>query len=555
MLICLLGALAGASDLSDLLADELTKANEVFAQQEHPAHYAAVTVYDSEEFSIRARAGTLDLSHHSQSRSLDVDLRVGTPALDSTHPLRGFSSLDADDRGRNTVAQDNGFALRQVLVRELDRAYRDGTERMVLLEANQNVKVEEEDSAPDWSAREPVQATETVPPLKVDDGWEQRLVALSAALDDRPEVHDSATSLRAARLQRTFVDTDGGLVIDGRVRVRLSVQATSTAPDGDQVQIYRAIDVHDPSSLPDDNTLDLWAQEVTELLTDLRDAPRGEPYSGPVILRGRATGVFFHEVLGHRVEGHRQKRESEGKTFAELKGESILPDFIDVYDDPTVANLAGHDLNGHYLHDDEGVPASKAVIVEDGKFSGFLMSRSPLANVPDSNGHGRRSSGAPPLARMGNTIIESSEGMSFDRLRAKLVKAVKAQGRDYGYIVDDIDGGFTMTGRVTPNAFNVRANTTWRVFADGRPDQLVRGIDLVGTPLVAFSNLIATDDTPQVFNGMCGAESGWVPVSAIAPSVLFERLEFQLQEKGQERPPLLEKPKRPNDGAAMEDSL
>ena len=106
-----------------------------------------------------------------------------------------------------------------------------------------------------------------------------------------------------------------------------------------------------------------------------------------------------------------------------------------------------------------------------------------------------------------------------------------------------------MTGRVTPNAFNVRASTTWRVYADGRPDELVRGIDLVGTPLVAFDNLIAAGDDPMVFNGTCGAESGWVPVSAVAPSILFRRLEFQLKEKGQDRPPLLAKPGLPEDGS------
>ena len=107
-----------------------------------------------------------------------------------------------------------------------------------------------------------------------------------------------------------------------------------------------------------------------------------------------------------------------------------------------------------------------------------------------------------------------------------------------------------MTGRVTPNAFNVRASVTHRVYADGRPDEVVRGIDLVGTPLVAFGNVIAAGTERQVFNGSCGAESGWVPVSAVAPSLLISKLEFQLKEKGQERPPLLDKPVPPDDGSA-----
>jgi hypothetical protein len=131
-----------------------------------------------------------------------------------------------------------------------------------------------------------------------------------------------------------------------------------------------------------------------------------------------------------------------------------------------------------------------------------------------------------------------------------LIGQIRSQGLEYGYIVEEINGGFTLTGRMMPNAFNVRVNASWRVYADGRPDELVRGIDLVGTPLVAFDSILGTDDAYQVFNGTCGAESGWVPVSAVAPGMLFRRLEFQLKEKGQERPPLLPKPVLATDGAA-----
>jgi hypothetical protein len=151
---------------------------------------------------------------------------------------------------------------------------------------------------------------------------------------------------------------------------------------------------------------------------------------------------------------------------------------------------------------------------------------------------------------MGNTIVQSSTTHSSEKLRESLLDQIREQGLEYGYIVDSINGGFTLTGRMMPNAFNVRANASWRVYADGRPDELVRGIDLVGTPLIAFSSILGTDDAYEVFNGTCGAESGWVPVSAVAPGVLFRRLEFQLKEKGQERPPLLSKPELATDGAA-----
>jgi predicted Zn-dependent protease len=376
------------------------------------------------------------------------------------------------------------------------------------------------------------------------------LVDISRRLEAAPEVHWATVSLDGAHVVDTFVDTEGTRLVHGRNALRMSLSVQSTADDGDVVDVFRSKDVHSADGLPKPDELRAWADDALARLIALRAAPRGGPYSGPVLLMGKASGVFFHEVFGHRVEGHRQKRESEGKTFLDMVGKSLLPDFVDVFDDPTIAHLEGEDLNGHYAFDDEGVPAQRAVLVDDGIFRGFLMSRSPLDGFPHSNGHGRRMAGNPPVARMGNTIVEAKKTVSESELRRLLVDEVKRQKLPYGVIVDEIEGGFTLTGRVMPNAFNVRASTTWRVYADGRPDELVRGIDLVGTPLVAFSNLVAAGAEREVFNGHCGAESGWVPVSAVAPSLLFRRLEFQLKEKGQERPPLLAKPVPSTDGSA-----
>jgi hypothetical protein len=151
---------------------------------------------------------------------------------------------------------------------------------------------------------------------------------------------------------------------------------------------------------------------------------------------------------------------------------------------------------------------------------------------------------------MGNLILETEAPLTFERLRALLLEELRRQGAPYGIIVDEIAGGFTMTGRFFPNSFNVRALTCWRIYPDGRPDELVRGIDLVGTPLEAFGNLVATGDDPGIFNGYCGAESGSVPVGGASPSLLFSSLEFQLKNKGSDRPPLLDKPGVDPDGTS-----
>jgi predicted Zn-dependent protease len=228
----------------------------------------------------------------------------------------------------------------------------------------------------------------------------------------------------------------------------------------------------------------------------------------------------------------------------------LLPPEISIFDDPTLSTWAGEFLNGHYAYDQEGQPAQRAWIVRDGVFEGFLMSRSPLdiEGFAKSNGHGRAASYRQPTARMANTIVTSSKPVPYAELRAQLLREIAQQGREYGMVIDELAGGFTLTGRVFPNSFNVRAMYGWKVYADGRPDELVRGIDLVGTPLVALSSVVAAADDPGVFNGFCGAESGSVPNAAVSPSLLIRQLETQKKETGSDRPPLLPKPAGPGSG-------
>lgn len=550
ILILALGT-ARATPLADDLSSQLTSAMTVLDQRKDPPYYTAMQVEDRDEVHITASDGALAASNEDHTCYLDVDLRVGSPQLDNTHELRGFSSLESNDRQPVKLPLTDGPALNHVVWRELDHAYRAADERIVLVRANMNVKVAEETKAPDFDpVTHPVVADIAVPEIPIDrKKWESTIVDLSQQVERSTFVDSSTVSLHSTRVVKTFVDSAGSKISHGITRIRVSINVQATAPDGDVVNVFDSKDVHRPDELPSAAELHKWADSATTRLKALLAAPRGQPYSGPVILAGRAAGVFFHEVLGHRVEGQRQKEEDEGKTFADYVGKPILPDFIDVYDDPTIEHLAGDDLNGYYHYDDEGTPAQRAVLVDHGLFEGFLMSRSPIPGFPHSNGHGRRMAGHAPAARMGNTIVQADKSVPMSELRQMLIDEVKKQGLQYGILVEEIDGGFTLTGRTMPNAFNVRASASWRVYADGRPDQLVRGIDLVGTPLVAFHNLVAASDKQEVFNGHCGAESGWVPVSAVAPALLFKRLEFQLKEKGQERPPLLPKPPL-NDGSA-----
>lgn len=553
MSLLLWASLALAGDpLLDVLQGELTRSQQAMEGQDDAPYYTALQVEERDTIDVLATSGALVGSEADRVRWLDVDLRVGTPELDSTHPLRGMSGWRDEGRERTDLPlDDDPHAISHAIWRVLDRTWRDHAERIQVVQSTQRVKVEEEDPAPDFEVREAVVAEDSLPDLSGVDqaAWEDLLTRVSERLDASPVVQRNQAMLRALVLRKRFVDTEGTRLTHGVRNLRVALTVSAVGPDGDGVDVYRYRDMHDPQRLPDEDELMAWADGAVAELEALLAAPRGEPYSGPVLLKGRAAGVFFHEVFGHRVEGHRQKRDWEGKTFKDMVGEQLLPDFIDIVDDPTVAQVAGKDLNGHYAYDDEGVPAAPAPLVEDGVFVGFLLHRSPIQDFPHTNGHGRRMAGNAPVSRMANTLIHNDAPVPFAELRKQLKRQIRDQGLPYGLMVEEIDGGFTLTGRVTPNAFNVRAGAAWKVFPDDRPDELVRGVDLVGTPLEAFGNLVAAGDDYDVFNGQCGAESGWVLNSAVAPSILLSSMEFQRKEKGEDRPPLLEKPMTP-DGAA-----
>jgi predicted Zn-dependent protease len=277
-------------------------------------------------------------------------------------------------------------------------------------------------------------------------------------------------------------------------------------------------------------------------LKELKEAPVVEAFSGPALLSPETAGVFFHEIFGHRVEGQRMRQETDGQTFKKKTGEIVLPDFLNVYMDPTIDKYGGREINGHYKYDDEGVKGQKVTLVEKGILKGFLMSRVPVEGFPESNGHGRAAAGLNPASRQSNLIIECTQEKSENELRQALREELKRQSKDYGYYFASVTGGFTTTGRYSTNVFNVTPNEVYRVYADGRPDELVRGVDLVGTPLAMFSQIGAAGGGIGYFTGMCGAESGAVQVSCVSPMLFVRQIEIQKKPKSQSLPPLLPKP-------------
>jgi TldD protein len=336
-----------------------------------------------------------------------------------------------------------------------------------------------------------------------------------------------------------FASSEGSRIVTPHLQARLVAVAVTRADDGMDLFREQTFEAETVDGLPRQSQLEAAMRDLAESLEALRKAPVTEPFDGPAILSGRAAAVFFHEVLGHRLEGQRQRGDEEGQTFTKDVGKAVLPEFLSVADDPTMTRFGDTWLSGSYEYDDEGQKAERVDLIDDGVLKTFLMSRLPIANFAESNGHGRAETGLMPTGRQGNLIVTSTKTVPDAELRQKLIEEAKSQGKPYGLYFEDISSGFAVTTRNSPQAFQVIPLVVWRVYVDGRPDELVRGVSIVGTPLEAMKSILATGDRSEVFNGECGAESGTIPVSAVAPAMLLKDLETQRQPQGTARPPIL----------------
>jgi TldD protein len=542
---------AASSPVLTAAKTELDRDFEELKKQPIAPYYLSYEIIDSNTTTVSSTFGALERSNSAHRRIAHIDVRVGDYALDNTHQVRGRAQGQVNSISAIAIpVDDDPLPIRSALWITTDRRYKRALTQLAAVQTNNQVKIEQEDKSDDFSHEKPEQAVEPIAGMNVDRKlWEDKARKYTAPFHRYGDLFNATATLNADQETRWFVSSDGSLVQTSSTYYRLFIEATSKAPDGMELPRYESFAALTPEGLPDDATVLKAVDKMISDLKALRSAPIVDPYTGPAILSGRATAVFFHEVFGHRIEGHRQKSEAEGQTFKKMVGQPVLPTFLSVEFDPTIKRYGGVDLVGSYTFDDEGVRARPVVSVKDGVLENFLMGRSPIEGFANSNGHGRAQAGFEPVARQSNLIILNSKPISRDQLKKLLIAQIKEQNKPFGLFFDDIQGGFTLTGRSVPNAFNVLPIMVYRIYPDGR-EELVRGVDLVGTPLTVFSKIIAADDEKAVFNGICGAESGQVPVSASGPGILISQIEVQKKAKSQEREPILPAPLTASAGGA-----
>lgn len=536
----------GAEDhvILNTMNEELQRNFEVLKQKaDPPPYFLSYEITDEDNHTVSASLGVLNSTGSAHNRYLDVTVRVGDPKLDNFRRVRG-ERVDFTS-GASVVVDETPAALKQRIWLETDRIYRAAAERLIKIKTNQQVKAADRDMSNDFSGEE--NYTHWEPPTTVAFDarrWSDNMRDLSKEFLQYKDLLSSDVQVSIQADNRYLVNTEGTKVQHGRGFARVMITASAKAKDGMDVQDFDSFEAADPKDLPSTDVIRAAVKKVGEHVEALLAAKTAEPFVGPAIFSGRASGVFFHEIFGHRIEGHRQKDESEGQTFTKSVGEKILPDFLSVTFDPTIKKVAGVDLNGTYEYDDEGVIARPVKAVENGVLRNFLMSRSPIDGFDHSNGHGRRQPGLEVVSRQSNLLVTSTRTVTDEKLRQMLIDEIKRQNKPYGLYFEDITGGFTTTQRAGLQAFKVIPVIVYRVYADGRPDELIRGADIVGTPLASFAKIIATSDKQEVFNGYCGAESGSVPVSAVSPAILISEIEIEKKDASQDLLPLLPSPLR-----------
>lgn len=536
------------SVLLDAMAAELSRNQTRLSLKDNAKPYfISYQMKDVEQLEVSARYGAVFVDEDFRDRRLYVDVRVGDYQFDSS--MSDDADFSFSLKGTSYTARKNGplevtpLALRTALWLITDEKYKSALFNFLKKKGEAVYAVDNPQAAPSFS-REKAEVF-LQPPVDFRfnrERWKAFSRKISARLSSHPEFFDSEVKVGAHKVVRYFVSTEGSRILTEETLYNLNIFAVTRAEDGQLLDNSRDYYAPSEAQLPSEEEILKSVEAMEDELLALRKAPAIDPYTGPAILAPEASGVLFHETVGHRLEGERQRDDLEGKTFRGQEGKRVLPDFLSLVDDPTAQVMGTHALNGYYRFDEEGVRGQKTLLVQDGVLKNYLLSRSPVEGFAQSNGHGRSQGNRKPMARMSNLIVESKKKVTDSQLKKMLIEEAKRQKKPYGLIIKDITGGNTNTSSFGYQAFKGVPRLVYRVDVRDGKESLVRGVEIVGTPLSSINRILATGSTVGVFNGFCGAESGNVPVSAVAPATLMQEIELQRSVEGKDRPPLLPSP-------------
>lgn len=539
-------------DINKIIKDELSREFQVLSKQEIPVYYLSYTYMHMKYQSLSASNGVVNpevkyffdekIPHHHVS----INLTVGSPELDQT---REIENIGHNEQKRGEVVSFHENNDRSSILQEIwlntHQIYEKAVNKYKKILVDISAKKSDEKRAPDFLIEhQPVKYFEDTIPYdkKGLTSWIPALQRLTNIPKGQPDDIDIRLTINNILERKSFYSSQGDDIVQNFNSLTIDIIVSAEDSDGEDQALYARYIGNEINKLPSEEVLRNKINVMIELIKKIKIAPKAESYSGPAIMSGEASGVYFHEIIGHRVEAHRLKEKSDAQIFKDKLGTKVFPEFISIDFDPTIKEYADFTLTGHYKYDDEGTKSEKVTVINKGILQDFLRSRRPIDEKSKSNGHGRSSTGYSPVSRQSNMIIKSENKVTDQELRSVLIQKLKKNKQEFGYFIQQVAGGYTSTIVYMPNFFEVRSTLAYKVFADGRPDQLVKGVRMIGTPLLMLSQIRISGDTPEIFSGFCGAESGTIPVTTISPSLLFENIEIQRPVDSRESPKILPSP-------------
>lgn len=523
------------------MRDELARATtQLRLEGGEPPYFAAYRVEDSISSRVAASFGALVSRDPSRplTRRASIELRVGTPALDQTSFAGG--GVGGGTFSTSLPIEDNYAELRRQLWLATDNAYKAAIERLSRKKAalqNRN----RTDDTPDFTSEPPTQTTDSTPPRASEPTDTAALAReLSAVFREFPAVANSSVSLSFEDSLVRYLNSEGTTYTHRESAVILVATAVAPAADGRSLQDHVLHIARSTNELPPKAELLAEVRLLGKNLTALRDAPLIETYNGPVLFEGAAATEVFAQVFAPQLTAvklpvvENARGGPTGNPLMDRIGARVLPDFLDVTDDPTRAEFNGMPLFASEKIDDEGVPTRTVKLVEAGRLKALLTSRVPARGFLKSTGS-RHGSGASPT----NLLVTVREGLTADALKAELLKVAAQRNKDYAVIVREISssafgssGGGGRGGRGGGQGGDSGAIEpailAYKVFPDGR-EELLRHVDISGVTLSAFKDILAAGTEAKVRNlplssARAGGRGGAEIVSLAVPSLLFDEV-------------------------------
>ncbi len=517
VIILLVASIAQAKDAPTSADDPVLQAMQTELDRSKSAlklegmaapYYIDYRVIDMDAYATEAAFGALRNEVHARFRFLRVVVRVGDYKQDSFFG-QGQGSMDFMPLDNDIVA------LRHQIWLATDNAYKAATEALTAKQA-QLKQYTVDQPVDDFARAEPV--VSIGPPAKLGfdpQPWNKMLQDASALYKTDPQVEAFDSALNFAAVTRYFVTSEGTVVRSGQTAYDLRIAGTTQAADGMRLDRSHEYAVTDVKELPSEETLLADTTKLLATLKQLRDAPiADEEYRGPVLFSADAASTVFSDLVGENILGIKPDLGQPARTkgaFATSYKSRVLPDFLSVVDDPTLASMNGQSLMGKYEVDDEGVKAMPVSIIENGKLMNYLMGREPIRDFPTSNGHGRaRLPQNYPAPSLGNMIVRASESSSPADLKKKLIELCQQRGLPYGYYVE------TLGPQRVPRLI-------YKIWAKDGHEELVRGATFGDLDTRTLRNdLIAAGNDVNVENHPLN-----IPHSIVNPSILFDELEVK----------------------------